>query len=287
MTDTISNTLQQQTAFLPDPWGWAAIAGGAVLIALAIHWVVFRLLRRLSHHSDSKADNIVVDQLLHPTRAALVGLALVLVAREVPAFDAVWAKIASFAMPALIGWVAIAILHALIEAMKLRADITVADNLAARRRRTRLAMVNRIATFVIVFVTVGLMLLSIPGVRDIGVTLVASAGLAGLAVGAAAQPALKKHNGGRLFPTENATNDSLLLEEIKSKTGLIYHPVGTCKMGPDSDSQAVVDASLKVRGLENLRVIDASIMPTVISGNTNAPTIAIAEKGADLIKADA
>ena len=102
-----------------------------------------------------------------------------------------------------------------------------------------------------------------------------------------AQPALKKHNGGRLFPTENATNDSLLLEEIKSKTGLIYHPVGTCKMGPDSDSQAVVGASLKVRGLENLRVIDASIMPTVISGNTNAPTIAIAEKGADLIKADA
>ncbi|QWC57909.1 mechanosensitive ion channel [Erythrobacter sp. 3-20A1M] len=191
MTDTISNTLQQQTAFLPDPWGWAAIAGGAVLIALALHWVVFRLLRTLSHRSDSKADNIVVGRLRHPTRAALVGLALVLVAREVPAFDAVWAKIASFAMPALIGWVAIAILHALIEAMKLRADITVADNLAARRRRTRLAMVNRIATFVIVFVTVGLMLLSIPGVRDIGVTLVASAGLAGLAVGAAAQPALK------------------------------------------------------------------------------------------------
>jgi choline dehydrogenase-like flavoprotein len=90
-----------------------------------------------------------------------------------------------------------------------------------------------------------------------------------------------------LFPTENATNDSLLLEEIKSKTGLIYHPVGTCKMGPDSDSQAVVDASLKVRGVKNLRVVDASIMPTVISGNTNAPTIAIAEKGADLIKADA
>ncbi|MTJ01149.1 GMC family oxidoreductase [Idiomarina piscisalsi] len=101
------------------------------------------------------------------------------------------------------------------------------------------------------------------------------------------QPALAKHNGGRLFPTEGATNDSLLLEEIKSRTGLIYHPVGTCKMGPDNDSEAVVDASLKVHGIKRLRVVDASIMPTVISGNTNAPTIAIAEKSADLIKADA
>jgi small-conductance mechanosensitive channel len=69
--------------------------------------------------------------------------------------------------------------------MSIRADVSVADNLDARRTRTKLTMFNRLATFVIVFVTVGLMLLSIPGVRDIGLTLVASAGLAGLALGAA------------------------------------------------------------------------------------------------------
>ena len=63
-----------------------------------------------------------------------------------------------------------------------------------------------------------------------------------------------------------------------------YHIVGTCKMGRDADRMAVVDDELRVHGIECLRVVDASIMPTVPSGNTNAPTIMVAERGADLVK---
>jgi len=171
----------------------SALVAGIVAIALALvfHRIIFRVLRRIAGASDTGADDILVRRLARPTRYALVALALVLAAREMPFLEQVWQRVAGFVMPALIGWMALAVLNALIDAMALRADITVADNLQARRQRTRLAIFSRIGSFIIVFITVGLMLLSIPGVRDIGVTLVASAGLAGLAVGAAAQPALK------------------------------------------------------------------------------------------------
>lgn len=72
---------------------------------------------------------------------------------------------------------------------------------------------------------------------------------------------------------------------IRQLSSTIFHPVGTCKMGPHTDPDAVVDHELRVRGIQNLRVVDASVMPTITGANTNGPTIMIAEKGADFIKA--
>ena len=73
-------------------------------------------------------------------------------------------------------------------------------------------------------------------------------------------------------------------QDIRNRADTQYHPVGTCKMGPASDPMAVVDAQLRVKGISGLRVADASIMPTLIGGNTNAPSIMIGEKCAELIR---
>ena len=196
----MSEWIDRTRGLLPSDWGSIAVAalaaGIAVAIALVLHSILFRILRRVARASESAADNIVVRELVRPTRWAMVALALVLAARITPLLDSVWQTVAGFVLPALIGWIALSIMQATVKALELRADISVEDNLEARRRRTRLAIFSRIGTFAIIFVTIGLMLLSIPGIRDIGVTLMASAGLAALAVGAAAQPALKALIGG-------------------------------------------------------------------------------------------
>ena len=86
-----------------------------------------------------------------------------------------------------------------------------------------------------------------------------------------------------IFPGNEIQSEKDIEAFIRQKSESIYHPIGTCKMG--NDEEAVVDNKLKVHGIENLRVIDASIMPTLISGNTNAPTMMIAEKiSQDILK---
>ncbi|WP_170419647.1 GMC family oxidoreductase [Ruegeria arenilitoris] len=97
-------------------------------------------------------------------------------------------------------------------------------------------------------------------------------------------PALAKYRHKEMFGTDTARTDTDWEGHIRARADTIYHPVGTCKMGVDD--MAVVDPQLRVRGLHGLRVVDASVMPTLVSGNTNAPTIMIAEKAADMILAD-
>jgi choline dehydrogenase len=88
--------------------------------------------------------------------------------------------------------------------------------------------------------------------------------------------------GPEIRPGPDVQGDAALEGYIREVAATVFHPVGTCKMG--SDAQAVVDAQLRVRGIEGLRVADASVMPTLIGGNTNAPAIMIAEKAADMIR---
>lgn len=90
------------------------------------------------------------------------------------------------------------------------------------------------------------------------------------------QAAFKSCRVSEIFPGDSVSDEAGLLAFIRAKAETIYHPVGTCKMG--NDEMAVVDSKLRVRGVQNLRVVDASVMPTLVSGNTNAPTIMIAEK---------
>ena len=99
-----------------------------------------------------------------------------------------------------------------------------------------------------------------------------------------ARPDMKPFIAKELLPGANATSDADVDAHIRNTAITLHHPLGTCKMGPDSDDDAVVDPELRVRGVEGLRVVDASVMPDLVSGNINSPVMMIAEKAADMIR---
>jgi choline dehydrogenase len=96
---------------------------------------------------------------------------------------------------------------------------------------------------------------------------------------------MARHVAGEIRPGPAVDDDEALADFTRRTGGTVHHAVGTCRMGEDPG--AVVDSRLRVRGLQGLRVVDASVMPTLTTGNTNAPTIMIGEKGAAMIREDA
>jgi len=133
--------------------------------------------------------------------------------------------------------------------------------------------------------------------RDLAIVKVPGEGFPALALGSsralragvaivrdvAGQKALTALHAGEIEPGEGVSGDADIDAWIRRAAETIYHPVGTCRMGVAGDEMAVVDQSLRVMGLAGLRIVDASVMPTLVGGNTNAPTIMIAEKAADMI----
>ena len=101
------------------------------------------------------------------------------------------------------------------------------------------------------------------------------------------QDPLSPFAGDELVPGTNHQSDEAIDEHVRKTMITVHHPVGTCKMGGDNDQRAVVDGEMRVRGVENLRVIDTSVMPDLIGGATNAPIIMMAEKASDMIQGKA
>ena len=183
-----------------DPRGWDITTREALqvaiglaipaLLALALHWVIFAALRRVARASATQIDNAIVEAVRNPARWAIVAIAIAIAAQVDPLLGAGWALTAKYLVPALLGWVAYAVVEGFAEGLELEA-VAHEDASAMRARRTRVSILSRTAKVAVIIIAVSLILLNIPGVRQVGVTLMASAGLAALAVGAAAQPALK------------------------------------------------------------------------------------------------
>ena len=168
----------------------AVALGGAILLALVVHFIAFALIRRFTKSSASQIDDVVVQKVRKPMRWAMVGFAISIAAENDALVGDGWDTFVKFLTPALIGWVAFAIVKGFAAGYERQVEIQ-GDEVATRSHRTRIAILSRTIRVAIVLIAVSLIMLNIPGVADVGTTMLASAGLAALAIGAAAQPALK------------------------------------------------------------------------------------------------
>ncbi|MEL6878841.1 MAG: mechanosensitive ion channel domain-containing protein [Pseudomonadota bacterium] len=168
----------------------AIVLSLGVLIAYVLYRVAFSIIDSLTKMSETEADELIVGRIKSPIKWSFLAIGVTLAAQANPELGRFWEPLAQFLRPALLGWIAYNLVKALTAVLELRME-AYGDPVAMRSRRTRIAVLSRTATFAIIIITVGLMLFSIPSVQAIGTTLLASAGLAALAVGAAAQPALK------------------------------------------------------------------------------------------------
>lgn len=164
--------------------------GGAIVVALVFHWIAFKLLRKLTSSSSSQMDDVVVEKIRKPVRWAMIAFAISIAAENDALVGDGWDHFTNFVTPAIVGWVAFALIKGLAVGYERQLELE-GEEVGNRGHRTRIAILSRTARVAIVIIAISLIMLNIPGVRDIGTTMLASAGLAALAVGAAAQPALK------------------------------------------------------------------------------------------------
>lgn len=183
-----------------DPRSWGLTTAGTlevaiaiavpILVSLLLHWVAFAILGRLSRRSATQIDNAMIDAVRMPAMWTLIAMAIAIAAETDALVGRGWQVVASYLVPGLVGWVAYSLVDGFTNGLELEAHAH-EDPVALRARRTRVAILGRTAKVAILVITVSLLLFNIPGVKQVGVTLMASAGLAALAVGAAAQPALR------------------------------------------------------------------------------------------------
>lgn len=176
------------------PWlTGAAIVAAALVVSCLLHWAVFAALLRVVRRTPSAVDEVMLRHARRPMRAVVIVLALIAVvpmlALPEADSDAV-ARVLSILLTVAIGWTAFSVTRTLRDIVGSRYDLAVSDNLRAREVHTRMRLIQRILGVVIVLVTVSIVLMSIPSIRQIGVTLFASAGIAGIVAGFAARPVL-------------------------------------------------------------------------------------------------